>query len=100
MWDIPHCSHFENSDLEGAEGLDERGRGLCVDLEREIVSYGHSLFLKCTQSCWRNILCLILKFWHKQKNAILVPPSLPGSLSFHFRRLETGVLDLSGQEYV
>ena len=53
-----------------------------------------------TQSCWRNILCLILKFWHKQKTAILVLPSLPGSLSFHFRRLETGVLDLSGQEYV
>lgn len=81
-----------------------RGRGLCVDLEREIVSHGHSLFLKW-QLCWRNILCLILKFWHKQKNAILVLPSLPVSLSFHFRHLETGVLDLVGmdlaiQEYV
>ena len=50
-------------------------------------------------------MCLILKFWHKQNNAILVLPSLPVSLSFHFKRLETGVLDLAGmdlagQEYV
>ena len=43
-------------------------------------------------------MCLILKFWHKQNNAILVPPSLPVSLSFHLRRLETGVLDLAGMD--
>lgn len=55
---------LRNSDLGGAEGVRrERGRGLCVDLEREMGVIWSFFIFEVTQSCWRNILCLILKFY-------------------------------------